>query len=81
LRATRTSDGSLQTHNALREVKRLAISVSRLPRDKLVFLRDEAQPWLPTLVGDLMRRKLPRRTRRLKGEMSMKDLAEVKRRA
>jgi guanylate kinase len=71
----------LQTHPALRSVKRVAIFVSPLAKEELAFLRDEAQVSLPALVCDVMRRKLLRRARRQKGELSLKDLEEVERRA
>jgi len=71
----------LQTHPALQGVRRLAIFVSPLSKEELAFLRDEAKVSLPALVCDVMRRKLLRRARRLKGELSLKDLEEVERRA
>jgi guanylate kinase len=71
----------LQTHKALEEVNRLGIFVSPLSKDEIVFLRNEPRVSLPQLVGDVMRRKLLRRTRRQKGEISLKDLQEVERRA
>ncbi len=71
----------LQTHPALEGVSRLGIFISPLSREEIVFLRGEAQVSLPDLVRDLMRRKLLRRTRRQKGELSLKDLEEVERRA
>jgi guanylate kinase len=71
----------LQTHEAVRDVKRLAIFVSPLSREEVAFLRDAAGSSLPALVADMMRRKLLRRTRRHKGELSMKDLDDVERRA
>ena len=71
----------LQTHKALAEVSRLGIFVSPLSKDEIVFLRNEPRVSLPNLVRDVMRRKLLRRTRRQKGEMSLKDLEEVERRA
>jgi guanylate kinase len=71
----------LQTHAALEGVIRLGIFVSPLSKEEIVFLRGETQVSLPELVRDVMRRKLLRRTRRQKGELSLKDLEEVERRA
>lgn len=71
----------LQTHPALEAVPRLGIFLSPLSRDEVVFLGSEPRVSLPDLVRDLMRRKLLRRTRRQKGELSQKDLEEVERRA
>ncbi len=71
----------LQTHAALGGVSRLGIFVSPLSKEEIVFLRGEPQVSLPDLVRDLMRRKLLRRTRRQKGELSLKDLEEIERRA
>ena len=71
----------LQTHPSLGGVSRLGIFLSPLSREEIVFFRDEARASLPDLVRDVMRRKLLRRARRQKGELSMKDLEEVERRA
>ena len=71
----------LQTHEAVRGVNRLAIFVSPLSSEELAFLRGAAGGSLPALVADVMRRKLLRRARRHKGELSMKDLDDVERRA
>ena len=72
----------LQTHPSLAEVKRLSIFMSPLSRDEIVFLK-AAKPGvsLPDIVTDVMRRKLLRRTRRQKGEVSLKDLENIERRA
>jgi guanylate kinase len=71
----------LQTHPALEAVSRLGIFVSPLSKEEIVFLRSEPHVSLPSLVCDVMRRKLMRRTRRQKGELSLKDLEEIERRA
>ena len=71
----------LQTHPALGEVTRLGMFLSPLSKEEILFLRGEPQISLPDLVCDLMRRKLLRRTRRQKGELSLKDLEEIERRA
>ena len=72
----------LQTHPSLAEVMRLSIFMSPLSRSEILFLQ-AAKPSLslPDLVTDVMRRKLLRRTRRQKGEISLKDLENIERRA
>jgi guanylate kinase len=71
----------LQTHPALAGVERLGIFLSPLSKEEIAFLRGEAGVSLPDLVRDVMRRKLLRRTRRHKGELSLADLEEIERRA
>lgn len=71
----------LQTQAALGGVETLGIFLSPLSKEEVAFLRGEPQVSLPDLVRDLMRRKLLRRTRRQKGEPSLKDLEDVERRA
>lgn len=71
----------LQTHAALGGVNRLGIFISPLSKDEIDFLRGEPQVALRDLIRDVMRRKLLRRTRRQKGEPSLRDLEEVERRA
>jgi guanylate kinase len=72
----------LLTHASLADVNRLSMFMSPLSRDEILFLK-EAEPAvsLPDLVTDVMRRKLLRRTRRQKGEMSLKDLENIEKRA
>ena len=72
----------LQTHPALAQVQRLSVFVSPLSREEILFLREPARNVsLPDFITDVMRRKLLRRTRRQKGELSLKDLEEIERRA
>jgi guanylate kinase len=71
----------LATHESLRGVKRLAVFVSPLSKEEIAFLRDQPHVSLPSIVFDVMRRKLLRRMRRQKGELSLRDLEEVERRA
>jgi guanylate kinase len=72
----------LQTHPALAQVRRLSVFLAPLSKEEIVFLKDPARSFsLPDLVTDVMRRKLLRRTRRQKGELSLKDLENVERRA
>jgi guanylate kinase len=72
----------LQTHPALTRVRRLSVFLAPLSKDELLFLKDPARNLsLPDLVTNVMRRKLLRRTRRQKGELSLKDLENIERRA
>jgi guanylate kinase len=73
---------ALQTHSRLAAVNRLSIFISPLSKEEIVYLKAaERNVSLQDLVTDLMRRKLLRRTRRQKGELSAKDLQEVETRA
>lgn len=73
---------TLQTHPVLAEVKRLSVFMSPLSRDEILFLRASEQGVsIAGLITDIMRRKLLRRTRRQKGELSIKDLENIERRA
>jgi guanylate kinase len=71
----------LLTHAGLAEVRRLSMFVSPLSKEEISFLRDQANVSLPDLVADVMRRKLLRRTRREKRELSLKDLQDIEKRA
>ena len=73
---------TLLTSPALAEVNRLSVFMSPLSHDEILFLK-KAEPGvsLPHLIADVMRRKLLRRTRRQKGELSLLDLEEIERRA
>jgi len=72
----------LQTYPHLTDVERLSAFLSPLSRDELLYLRaPERHVVLPDLVTDVMRRKLLRRTRRQKGELSLRDLEDIERRA
>ena len=73
---------TLQIHPALAGVKRLSVFMSPLTRAEILFLtRAECSVSFPDLVTDVMRRKLLRRTRRQKTELSLKDLENIERRA
>jgi guanylate kinase len=73
---------SLLTHPALAGTNRLSVFMSPLSRDEILFLRAaEPRVCLPDLLADIMRRKLLRRTRRQKGELSLLDLENIERRA
>jgi guanylate kinase len=72
----------LQTHSLLAEVNRLSIFLSPLSKDEIVYLTaSERHVRLSEFVTDVMRRKLLRRTRRQKGELSLKDLENIETRA
>jgi guanylate kinase len=72
---------ALQTHPALAEVKRLSVFMSPVSRDEVLFLKAQPGISLSDLVTDVMRRKLLRRTRRQKNELSLKDLENIEKRA
>jgi guanylate kinase len=62
-------------------VRRLGIFVAPLSAAEVAALRETAgDAALPDVVADVMRRKLLRRMRKQKGEISLRDLEEVKRR-
>jgi guanylate kinase len=72
----------LQTHPLLATVERLSIFLSPLSRDEITYLKaPERNVALPELVTDVMRRKLLRRARRQKGELSLPDLENIDTRA
>ncbi len=72
----------LQTHPSLVNVPRLSVFLAPLCREEILFLKDPMRniSW-SEVVTDIMRRKLLRRTRKQKGELSAKDLEEIERRA
>lgn len=73
---------SLLEHPALAEVPRVSAFMSPLSREEIEYLKNTDPPAvLPTLVTDVMRRKLLRRTRKQKGELSIKDLENIEKRA
>jgi guanylate kinase len=73
---------ALQTATGLAEVNRLSVFLSPLSRDEILFLK-AAKPGVsfPDFVADVMRRKLLRRTRRQKSELSLGDLEDIEKRA
>jgi guanylate kinase len=72
---------ALQAAPTLVEVNRLSAFMSPLSRDEVLFLKAKPDVSLPDVIADVMRRKLLRRTRRQKGELSLSDLADIERRA
>ena len=71
----------LLTHPALEAIDRLSAFMSPLSREEILFLQSRPAVCLPDLVTDIMRRKLLRRTRRHKGELSLPDLENIEIRA
>jgi guanylate kinase len=73
---------TLQTHAGLAPINKLGIFLSPLSREEILYLRDpERNMTLSEFVTDVMRRKLLRRTRRQKGELSLHDLEDIETRA
>ena len=72
---------TLQTHPRLEHVNRLSVFLSPLSKEEILYLSSQHNVSLPELVTDVMRRKLLRRTRRQKAELSLKDLENVEKRA
>jgi len=71
---------ALLSHPRLAKITRISAFMTPLTREEIIYLR-QAGADLPELVTDVMRRKLLRRTRRQKGELSAKDLANIEKRA
>ena len=73
---------ALQTHPRLAGINRLSVFLSPLSREEVIYLKaPERNVSLSDLVTDLMRRKLLRRTRRQKLDLSAKDLENIETRA
>jgi guanylate kinase len=73
---------TLLTHPTLQHVKKLSVFMSPLSRDEILFLRSSGKNIsLPDLLTDIMQRKLLRRTRKQKRDISLKDLENIERRA
>jgi guanylate kinase len=72
----------LQIQPRLAKAQRLSVFISPLARAEIEYLTmPERNISLEDLVADIMRRKLLRRTRRQKGELSANDLQNVETRA
>jgi len=73
---------TLLTHPRLSQVTKLSIFMSPLSREEIIFLRaPERNVSLPVFITDVMRRKLLRRGRRHKSELSLADLENIEKRA
>lgn len=67
---------------ALDHVQKLSMFMSPLSQNEILFLKSgEASVSLQDLLTDVMRRKLLRRTRCQKGEISLPDLENIEKRA
>jgi guanylate kinase len=72
----------LQTHPRLAHLERISMFLSPLSKEETLYLKTpELNVSLPDLLTDVMRRKLLRRTRRQKMELSLKDLENIEKRA
>ena len=72
----------LQTHENLQQIDKLSAFMSPLSGDEIRELdAPDSQANLEKILTDIMRRKLLRRTRKQKGELSLKDLENIERRA
>jgi guanylate kinase len=66
----------------LADINRLGVFMAPLSRDEILYLRECAgETILRGLITDVMRRKLLRRTRKQKSELSLKDLENIETRA
>jgi guanylate kinase len=73
---------TLLTHPRLAQVTKLSIFMAPLNREEIIFLRaPERNVSLSVLITDIMRRKLLRRSRRQKSELSLADLENIEKRA
>ena len=65
----------------LQEIPTLRVFLAPLSRDEILFLKDPLQRTdLEKLLPDIMRRKLLRRTKRQKTNLSLKDLENIEQR-
>ena len=72
----------LLSHEQLKQIPKLSMFMSPISRDEILFLKSfESNISLPDLLTDIMRRKLLRRTRKQKVELSLKDLENIEKRA
>ena len=73
---------ALQTNPHLEAIEKLSIFMAPLSREEILFFKHPSQSGnLKMLVTDIMRRKLLRRTRRQKIELSIQDLENIEKRA
>ncbi|MFC2125125.1 hypothetical protein ACFLU5_09960 [Bacteroidota bacterium] len=72
----------LLSHNNLEKVDKLTIFMSPISIEEIQFLQKAGSDIsLPDLATDVMRRKLLRRTKKQKTELSLKDLENIEKRA
>jgi len=73
---------ALQTHPRLAGVDRLSVFLAPFSKEEILYLQaPQRNISLPDLITDVMRRKLLRRARRQKLELSAKDLENIETRA
>lgn len=73
---------TMLTHPQMKDVKSLSVFLAPLSKEEITYLKaPERNTSLKDVVTDIMRRKLLRRTRRQKGELSAQDLENIERRA
>ncbi len=73
---------TLLTHEALADVEKLSAFLSPLSREELLELNDPGNHAdAKKIVTEIMQRKLMRRTRKQKGELSLSDLQNIETRA
>jgi len=72
----------LLSHEKLRDIPKLSMFMSPVSKAEIEFLKaSDSNIVLPDLITDIMRRKLLRRTRKQKAELSLKDLENIEKRA
>jgi len=71
----------LAIHERLSKVQKISVFVAPLSLEEINYLKRMDQLDLPGMVTDIMRRKLLRRTRKQKQELSLKDLENIEKRA
>src|SRR5215475_9491386 len=73
---------TLLSHSSVKGFPKLSAFLAPLSAEEITFLKTHGRNVnLKDLVTDVMRRKLLRRTRRQKGELSLKDLENIEKRA
>jgi guanylate kinase len=73
---------TLLQHPRLSQIPKLSFFMAPISREEIMFLRTpESNVSLPALITDIMRRKLLRRGRRQKSELSLADLENIEKRA
>ena len=74
--------GILLSHPKLQKVNKLSVFMSPVSKEEILLLKSpEKNISLPDLITDIMRRKLHRRTKKQKKELSRKDFENMERRA
>ena len=72
----------LLAHEKLNKIPKLSMFMSPISREEILFLKSfKAAVSLHDLITDIMRRKLLRRTRKQKSELSLKDMENIEKRA